>query len=695
MRITTSMYYKSIYGKNNSTLNKELFDVNKQIASGLKIQYAKDDISTFTETMRLDNEIVTLGQIKKSTESGFKLANQTDVILNEFETSLNRMRTLLVQAANGTNDSVSLDAIAQELRAIEDHSRNLANSSLNGQYIFSGSAVDIKPISDDGTYNGNDSLLNAFTGSRTSQQYNISGDELFLGETKLTRKQITTNVVQNNLSTKYPDYTNPSTTGTQRTIRIDDSIRDLMGDTDNNIDTVNFRNKFYVRGTKSDGTAFEKKISMRDDQTIDNLLTQIGDLYGNTPDLKLVNVNLNQFGQIVIEDKNTGSSKLDFSIVGAVDYSGGTAADVAKIDDLDVGEKNFDKIILGTSTAANSNLYVNEFIKSSLTSATGAASNIEGLIYDRTQFSKDGAKLSSGIAQIEKGTNKFASGSTKISEVADLSQGTAGTLDGTKFKLTGIDINGTAYNVDIDLFSAGSTFTVGGNTYDIFNMQKPRTAVDADKMTYQQLMDVINMVITNNLPATTNTATDYDDAIGLSTLSGSTYLSYDGKLQFQEINTSDTKASLSLYDSNSGDFSKPASVMTFNNNNSLTIRDPKTDFFKTMDKMITAVEDHKLYPDASSGTQRSIGIEDALIMMDDLQDHVFRSHAQVGAQSNALSSSIERTGILEISSQTLRSSVIDTDLAEASLTLSQLTINYEAMLATVGKISQLSLVNYL
>ena len=202
MRVSTSMYYKTIYGQNNSLLSKKLFDVNKQIASGLKIQYAKDDISTFTETMRLDNEIVTLSQIKQSTESGFKLANQTDVILNEFETTLNRMRTLLVQAANGTNDTVSLDAIAQELRAVEGHFKNLANSSVNGQYLFSGSAVDVKPISADGTYNGNDALLSAFTGSRTSQQYNISGSELFLGEKELARRQVTTNVVQRNLVQK-------------------------------------------------------------------------------------------------------------------------------------------------------------------------------------------------------------------------------------------------------------------------------------------------------------------------------------------------------------------------------------------------------------------------------------------------------------------------------------------------------------
>jgi flagellar hook-associated protein 3 FlgL len=51
--------------------------------------------------------------------------------------------------------------------------------------------------------------------------------------------------------------------------------------------------------------------------------------------------------------------------------------------------------------------------------------------------------------------------------------------------------------------------------------------------------------------------------------------------------------------------------------------------------------------------------------------------------------------MLEISSKSLRSSIIDTDLAEASLSLAQLNTNYQAMLSTVSKISKLSLVNYL
>lgn len=700
MRITSGMYYKSIYSQSNGQLNEALFDVNKQIASGLKIQYAQDDVRTFTETMRLDNEISTLGQIKSSTESALKMSNQTDSVLGEFESSMIRMRTLLLNAANATNSETSLDAIAQELRSIEEHFKNLANTSINGQYLFSGSAVDVRPIADDGTYMGNEGLLKAFTGSKTSQQYNISGAELFLGEKKLVQREVSTNVIQTNLGAKYPNFADSTIKGSSSPLTSSSTIRDLMGDGDNVINTGVDKHFFYVSGTRSDGVSFKEKIAMSDDEKIDDLLNEIGALYGNTPEVDVVNISMNEKGQIIVEDKIKGSSKIDFHMVAATDLSGGGAANVVNIDDLGVGETNFDSIMLGTSTAVNPNLHVREFIKSSLSSADGVAATnlIEGTIYDRTEFSKSGSKLSSASSQIVRETNAFATDKTKLSDVADISQGVAGTLNGTSFVVEGTDINGIAYSAQIDLSAAGSTFTVGGNTYNIYDMGTPRAAVNGDDMTYRQFMDVVNMLTTGNLPVgVPGTDAEYDAAIGTADLMGRTLLSHDGKMQFEEIGTGNTKATLSIYDANSGDFTvgADASVMTFNTNNAITVRDPKTDFFKTMDEMISAVENYKLYPDSSSGDIRNVGIGNAIAMMDDLQDHVYRAHSQVGVQTNALDTSLQRTGLLEISAMSLRSTVVDTDMAEASLNLARLNTNYEAMLSTAAKVSKLSLVNYL
>ncbi|WP_428737885.1 flagellar hook-associated protein FlgL [Sulfurimonas sp.] len=695
MRVTSSMYYNSIYSKNNSSLNKELFDVNKQIASGLKIQYAGEDVSIFSRTMRLDNEITTLSQIKSSAENGFKVSDQTDTVMNGFNDLINRFRTLLLQASNDTNDETSRDAIASELRGIESNLRGLANTSIDGKYLFSGSAVDVMPIDENGVYQGNDGVLSSLIGSNNKQQFNLSGADLFLGENTSVRREIVTNVANQNLLKDYAAL--QADTSDAENLSTSSTMRQFMGDIDNTSTPANTY-YFYLRGTKSDGTNFNAKVSYSDTDTVSDLLDEIGKQFGNTGSQDVVNVSLNSSGEIVIQDKLKGSSKLDFNLVGAVDFSGGTAADVTSIDSLDDGETDFDAIIGATSTAVNPDLFVKEFSKSGFTSASGAATNIEGLVYDRTQFSISGSDITSNVAQIVRADNTIADTTTKLSEVFDLSQGTADTLDGTQLRLTGTAIDGvTSYDVTINLDSAGSTFTDNNTatTYDIFNMDTAgRSAVDADEMTYQQLLDVVNMAVTNNFPAGA-ADTDYDTAIESSRLRGDTYITYDGKIAFKDLTSGTTQATIALYDANSGDFSADASVATFNSNNTLTVRDPKNDFFKSLDEMITAVEEYKNFPDASTGSQRAIGMQSAIARIDDLQDHISSMHAKVGAQSNTLQQSLERVETLDIATQSLRSSVVDTDMAEASLTLQQLTVNYQAMLSTVGKVSQLSLVNYL
>ncbi|MDX1295788.1 MAG: flagellin, partial [Sulfurimonadaceae bacterium] len=60
-----------------------------------------------------------------------------------------------------------------------------------------------------------------------------------------------------------------------------------------------------------------------------------------------------------------------------------------------------------------------------------------------------------------------------------------------------------------------------------------------------------------------------------------------------------------------------------------------------------------------------------------------------------LSATRDRTEVLIVSSMSLRSDVIDTDVAEASLRLQQLSLNMQAIYSMTSRISQLSLVNYL
>ena len=675
MRVTSTSYYNNIYGENNK-LNQQLFDVNKQISSGQKIQYAHEDPGVFIDTLRLDDEITTLTQTKNSTDSAYKMSTQSDITIGDIVKTLESMKVKLITAANDAQSDSSIQAIAKELRGLKNILLTLANTSIGGEFLFSGTATAQKPVDDNGVYQGNDKDQQAFLGSGLKQKYNISGTQLFFGEESKINRTITTNIPQfNMLETVTPTYISSSST-----------LRDLMGDTDT-ITTNDATPHFYIQGTKSDGTTFKKHINtLGMNDTVDNLLTAIKNEYGSNQ----VDVSMNAHGQIEISDKLMGSSKLDFHMVGAVDFdtAGADTANIkTNIDDLQVGTTDFQDVISSTNL-----LYIKEFTKSGF-DPSDALNAIQGINYDRTNFEQDGAKLISNVSQIVKSDNSYAVPSTKLLDAAGVS-----TLIGEQLNIQGKNTSGQAINLQINLGASSSVSgTVNGvaiTPFDIYDATG--IATNANNVTYQQLLDVVNMGLTNSLP-TSNTAVAYNTALGNADSNASTTLDYAGRIVFEDKISPVTQATLSIYDSSSSDYtSTNGSALTFNANNALTIRDPKNDFFAQIEEIIKSVEEGKRRADGSDDLDpRNIGIQNSIQMMDDVSNHVSRLQSESGSYSQVLQASSDRSSLLIVNTKILQSDVLDTDLAEATMRMQQLSLNYQAMLSSIAKISQLSLVNYL
>ena len=634
MRVTQSMYYKTM-NSNSNNVTKGLFDVNKQISSGQKIQYAYEGSETFINTLRLDDEVATHTQVKNSASSAFKFSTQTDTVLGDFTKTLDSFKTKLISAANvGANSDNSLDAIAKELRSMKNHLINLSNTSVNGSFLFSGSATDTKPISQDGSYNGNDADLKAFFGADANQKYNISGSQLFLGEESRINRTITTNIALKD----------------SRTGQIANEDNTLGDITNNSNDQT-----FYLRGRNSDGSSIKERFTLNSTASIKNLLQSVENSF--LPNS--VNVSLDQGGNIVIEDKRSGSSKLDFQLVAGESI-----------------EDDIDNLVPSI-----------EFNKSALTSNSSVTGS-ESAIYDRVFFSKDGATLSSNVSQTLNSDNSFAVDSTKLSEVfSSLSS----SLD-----IEGKRLDGSTFNINVTL---GSPASVSGDyNYNINNGDGVDT--NGADVTYRQFLDVINVAINNQDPSTAPVVppaqNSYQSAIQESNKFSEVELSADGKISFRDLNNNPTLADISIADSNSDDFSNTnGAIATFQTNNALTIRDPKTDFFARIEEAIVAVESHNAYPDGNDDNARNGGIQNAIQIIDDVSEHVFRTQSQTGAQSNAIDSQIQRTDTLIVTTQTLRSEIVDTDIADSVLRLNQLSLNYQAMMSTISRVSQLSLVNYL
>ncbi len=650
MRITNQLLYSNFdsnYNKSSVELNK----LNSQISSGRKIQNSFDDSSVYIDDARLEYEKTTLDQIKESSQSAQEFANNSDSTLNQFSDSLLRFKTKLIQAASSANSPTSLDAIANDLEATKENMIDLANTSINGKFIFSGTAFSTKPIDSEGNYHGNAKEIKATTGAESSLPYNIDGESLFLGTDNNYKKMLSTNVKL------YSDDQEKTL------LKGSDSIKDLMENNGTKNTADSSTAYFYIEAKNSDGSSFKKKIDIGTDDSIDTLLGKIKDSFSPEDSVDVV---LNDYGQIEITDKTPGKKSIDFSMIGAIDGNAG-------VDDVD----DFD-----------SDVNVVSFVKSNYTPSPDAAN--EEVSFDRNYFDVKDDTLTSNISQIDKNTQEYATDSTKVVDSSGLD-----TLDGETLYLRLDDINGNTQNdVQIDFSSSGSTFTVNGTSYNIYDANGDVTK--ADDMTYKQLNDVISMVVSDNLPAT-NDKDGYDEAVEKAGNSVDVSLDYRGRLQIKDKLNSSTKIKFSMYDKNSDDFSSDkGNSLSFMSNNAITIDEPSVDFFKDLDQMIQAVRDGKFSMDTTEGSDpRNMGIENSIRRLDHVTDHMEKMHTKIGSLSNALDTSYQRSDILSIQVQTLQSQVADVDLAEALAKYNQISVSYQAMLSTIAKVNSMSLLNYM
>jgi flagellar hook-associated protein 3 FlgL len=173
-------------------------------------------------------------------------------------------------------------------------------------------------------------------------------------------------------------------------------------------------------------------------------------------------------------------------------------------------------------------------------------------------------------------------------------------------------------------------------------------------------------------------------------------LDYKGRINILDKNTSETKIDFTMYDKSATDFTGISSTaLSFMANDSVAISNPSIDFFKDLNSMIEAVRTGNFRMDSDSDNPRNIGIQNSIDRLSHILDHVTKVHTTIGTYSNALRNASDRATYLSLNVQTVRTSVIGVDDAEAYLQLNQLSLSYQAMLSSISKINSMSLLNYM
>ncbi len=828
MRVTFGSKYNQMNNYQNALQNK-INDANTQIASGLKIRYGYQNSDINNQNLKFQYEENTLNQGIDVAQNAYTSTLNTDKALQEFSKTMEAFKTKLIQSANDVHSETSRAAIANDLERLREHMMNVANTSIGGEFLFGGSKVDRPPIDSEGKYHGNGEDLNALISSDNLVPYNISGQDLFLGADKDKHKLITTNIKLFNQNKLHPDVMDAlehSSLPEEVFIKPNDTLRELIGDNDKD-PTNDPKEFFYLQGVRPDGSSFKEKFALskayqnKESATkVSDLLDKIGHAYGNTSQNKVVDVSLNNWGQIEIKNLTPGSENLDFHLISsdgdfddldALRSSGKRVTEYVK--SAFVTDRSLSQVkaipnmynprvleipsvfVTKDNVLANKNTKLNEIFGDSVETLKINASRLddESLIkipnlpvyldipilldvknstikdlkdaikerfnnevdveietngrlriidnsskessislalstldqkglevagiptnnaseYQKTYFNKEGAKLESNVAQIAQ--NGAANGSTKLSEVAK------GSLENSVFNMKLNDVNGSFLEAQMILDNNGAFLSLpNGIKIPLYD---PTSAdIQASKpneVTYRQLMDAMSIALnySNTDPAIYQQISDnptskeskdrFIELLKQAKDSLSVNLNEEGKVIIQDNMHSNTKMQFMLFDKDSNDFSQNAlhsdkPSLKLNANNALIIDKPSVNFFDQLENIITSVRKGIYRPDALGDTyssdMRNLGIQNGITLIDHLSDHIEKMIAKNGAHGKAFENIIRRNEVLKTQVQSIRGETTGTDMAETYNKFSNLTNNYNAVLASTNKINNLSLTKYL
>lgn len=635
MRVTNQFLFDNFQSGHSKVLT-ELNKLTTQVSSGQKIQNSYEDSAVYADILRFNSQENELAGIKERSIQARSLTDASDSVLNEFTQTLRDFQTKLITASNGTINSDNLVSIATELEGQKKHMISLANTQMNGQYLFSGSATNTKPIDNEGRYQGNDNALMTLVGDGVKIQSNVDGQSLFLGDDQHINKTIQTNVrLTNQISEDEP-------------LTAQSSIAEMVGD------EFTSDVRFFISGTARDGTAFKSIVDTQVDVKIESLLEEIKESFGGD-----VNVSLSDNGNIEITDIKSGYSQLDFKMVGV---QGASA-------DTNLNDVTGDKII--------------SFSKSDY--AAMDTSKDESLQMDQFYFDKSGGKLEGNVALISNGA--FADATTKLSDMMS-----SNPLPDKMFDMKVTDINGVEKNIELDL-SVSSTFIVDNTSYNIYNADE--TITDGDDFTMGQLNNIIAMTISNTLP-TPNNSTGFNAATSEAKKLVSVDINQSGHLEINDKSENLSNIQFAMYDRAANDFSQTTiPSLSFMSNNAITTSQSNLNFFDELDSIIDAVRNGITSLNSDSQNPRSIGLQNSIAKLEQMNSHFNNAQSQIGIRSKSLQIAEQKASVLELNVMQLKSQTTEVDMAETIMKLNQVTLSYQAMLQTITKVNSLSLLNYM
>jgi flagellar hook-associated protein 3 FlgL len=115
------------------------------------VSQASDDPSAVGPILSVQAEIDRIGQVQTNLNTAKTDAATADGALQTANSVMVQLATIAAQGANSTQTATSRTILAQQVQQLEQQLVSIANTSVQGRYIFGGDSPTTQPYSFDGT----------------------------------------------------------------------------------------------------------------------------------------------------------------------------------------------------------------------------------------------------------------------------------------------------------------------------------------------------------------------------------------------------------------------------------------------------------------------------------------------------------------------------------------------------------------
>lgn len=185
MRVASSTKYMLTVSRLNRVTD-ELLNINNMITTGKKINQLSDDPVGLGRVASLKSSLSNMDQMQRNIASGRTWLETSETSLSIVSELAEDAKTLSISMNNGIMSASDHASGAVEVAGLLDQVLSLANSTVQGNYIFSGTKTDVKAYSLETTaagtkavYGGNDSPFKIKMAKESDIEVGQDGSDIF------------------------------------------------------------------------------------------------------------------------------------------------------------------------------------------------------------------------------------------------------------------------------------------------------------------------------------------------------------------------------------------------------------------------------------------------------------------------------------------------------------------------------------